>query len=97
MKISAILLPALLVVAAPVLAQDAPAATAKFNLSTPIEQIVADPAAKAALDAALPGISTHPSYDMFKAMSLRDLAPYSDGKLTPELLAKTEAALATVK
>lgn len=96
MKIASILLPVLLAASAPVLAQD-PAPAARFTLSTPIEQIVADPAAKAALDSTIPGLSAHPAYDMFKAMSLKDLAPLSEGQITPELLAKTEAALATVK
>lgn len=102
MKTASILVSMLLAAGAPALAQEtAPAApataAARFNLSTPIEQIVADPAAKAALDGAIPGLSSHPSYDTFKAISLKDLAPYSEGALTPELLAKAEAALATVK
>ena len=96
MKIASILLPALLAASAPVLAQES-APAARFTLSTPIEQIVADPAAKAALETAIPGLSAHPAYDMFKALSLKDLAPLSEGQITPELLAKAEAALATVK
>lgn len=75
----------------------APAAAAKYNLDTPIQDIVADPAAKAAFDAALPGVSTHESYEMFKGMSLNQLKAYAADKLTPEVLAKTEAALAAVK
>lgn len=76
----------------------APAATAaKFNLDTPIQDIVANPAAKAALDGVLPEVSTHESYEMFKTMSLNQLKTYAADKLTPEVLAKTEAALAAVK
>ena len=77
----------------------APAATpaAKFNLDTPIEQLVADPKAKAVLDADLPGMSNHPSYDMFKAMSLRAVQPFSQGKLTDEALKKVETDLAAIK
>jgi len=73
------------------------AATAKFTLDTPIETIAADPTAKAVLDANVPGTTTHPSYDMFKAMSLRQVAPMSQGVLTDEMLAKTEKALAEIK
>jgi hypothetical protein len=92
--------------ATPALAQTAdhsahmatPAATAtaaaKFTLDTPIEQIVADPKAKAVLDADLPGVSTHQAYDMFKSMSLNQVAPMSQGKITPEALAKVQADLA---
>ncbi|WP_422055804.1 hypothetical protein [Sphingomonas sp.] len=81
-------------------AQTAPApaaAAAKYNLDTPIQDIVADPAAKAAFDAALPGVSTHESYEMFKTMSLNQLKTYAADKLTPEVLAKVEKDLAAVK
>lgn len=73
------------------------AAVAKFNLDTPIQDIVADPAAKAAFDTALPGVSTHESYEMFKTMSLNQLKTYAADKLTPEVLAKVEKDLAAVK
>lgn len=72
-------------------------AAVRLSLDTPIEAIVADPAGKAVLDANLPGIESHPSYDMFKGMSLRQLAPYSQGKLTDEILAKVEKELAAIK
>ncbi|QHL90837.1 hypothetical protein GVO57_08405 [Sphingomonas changnyeongensis] len=75
----------------------APATAARFTLDTPIEQIVADPAGKAALDTAVPGISTHPAFDQFKSMSLRQVQPFSNGALTDETMAKAEAALAAVK
>lgn len=75
----------------------APAVAAKFNLDTPIEALVADARAKAVLDADLPGVTTHPSYDMFKAMSLRAVQPMSDGKLTDEMLKKVETDLAAIK
>lgn len=83
-------------------AQTAPApatapAAAKFGLDTPIEALVADPKAKAVLDADLPGIATHPSYDMFKGMSLRALQPMAEGKLPDELLKKVETDLAAIK
>ncbi len=82
-------------------AQTAPApaaaAAAKYNLDTPIQDIVASPEAKAALDGVIPDVSKHESYEMFKVMSLNQLKAYAADKLTPELLAKVEAALATVK
>lgn len=81
-------------------AQTAPAeaaAAAKFNLDTPIETIAADEAGKAVLDANMPGLLTHPSYEYFKGMSLRQLQPMSEGKITDEGLAQTEAALAAIK
>jgi hypothetical protein len=75
----------------------APAAAAKFNLDTPIQTIVADDKAKAALESVIPGLSAHESYEMFKGMSLNQLAGYAGDKLTPDVLAKAQAALAEVK
>lgn len=85
---------------APALAQTAAPATApaaKFGLDTPIQDIVANDAARAALDASLPGVSTHTSYEMFKSMTLRQVAGYAPDQLTPEKLAAAEKALAAVK
>jgi uncharacterized protein involved in exopolysaccharide biosynthesis len=80
-------------------ADTAPAteATARLSLDTPVETIVADAAGKAVLDADLPGVTTHEHYDMFKSMTLRQLATMAPDKLTAELLAKVEADLAKVK
>jgi len=75
----------------------AAAVTTKFNLDTPVQDIVADAKAKAVLEANLPGISTHESYEMFKGMSLKQLSGYAADKLTPEVLAKTEKDLAAIK
>ncbi|MFV3126590.1 hypothetical protein [Niveispirillum sp. KHB5.9] len=70
---------------------------AKFSLDTPIEELAADEGAKAALTSTLPGLLEIPQYEMIKGLSLRQLQPYSGGKLTDELLARTETALASVK
>ncbi|WP_109807835.1 hypothetical protein [Sphingosinithalassobacter portus] len=72
-------------------------AGAKYSSNTPIEQLVANEQAKAVLDADVPGLSTHESYDMFKSLSLRQLAPYSQGKITDELLDKLDADLAGIE
>lgn len=83
--------------AAPAPAAAAPAATAKFSLDTPVEALMADPAAKAVVEAGVPGIATHESYDMFKAMTLNQLAPMAPDKLTPDVLAKIQTGLAAIK
>lgn len=94
---------ALLLLAPAAHAQNAPAAPApaaaeaKFNLDTPIETLAADEKAKAVLMADLPDLLPHPSYDMFKGMSLRGVQPYSNGALTDEILAKVEKDLAAIK
>ena len=93
-----------LLAAGPALAQNAtpapaaaPAAAAPaFSADTPLETVVANPAAKAVLDKDMPSISTHPAFDQFKAMSLRQLQPYAQGKITDEAIAKVDAGLKAV-
>jgi hypothetical protein len=58
---------------------------------------LANPAAKAVLDKDLPGLTSLPQLEMIKGLSLRQLQPYSDGKLTDEVLAKAETDLAAIK
>ena len=100
-----IVLTAALLVATPVLAADpvAPAAApsaavaAKPSIDMTIEALMADPKAKAVIDADVPGMSTHPMYDSFKGMTLSQLAPMSQGKITDDLLKKVAANLAAIK
>jgi len=75
----------------------AAAPAAKFSLDTPIETLIADAKAKAVLDTDIPGLSSHPALDQFKAMSLRAVQPFSQGALTDEMLKKVETDLAAVK
>lgn len=88
-------------VAVPAVAQNAPApaaaAAAAFTLDTPIEMLVADARTKAVLDKYLPGIDGHPAYEQFKALSLSALAPYSQGMITDDMLAKVAVDLAAIK
>ncbi|MBB4100928.1 hypothetical protein [Sphingomonas kyeonggiensis] len=75
-----------------------PAAAAKFSADTPIEALFANEAAKAVLVAdGLGDVDKHPAYDQFKAMSFRGVAPFSEGKITDEILAKLDADLAKIK
>lgn len=69
----------------------------KLTLDTPVEAIVADAKGKAVLEANLPGITTHEHYEHFKTMSLKQLAGMAPDRLTPEALARVEAALAAAK
>ncbi|MFA5990043.1 MAG: hypothetical protein WC803_10610 [Sphingomonas sp.] len=93
----------------PALAQTAPSAApatpaaqpagavAKFNLETPIEAIAANEMAKAVLNANIPGITEHPAFDQFKALSLKALQPLAQGAITDDQLKKIEAELAALK
>ncbi|KQM86016.1 hypothetical protein ASE67_09085 [Sphingomonas sp. Leaf23] len=78
-------------------AQTAPApasATAKLTIDSSIESIAANPKGKAILDAQFPGMLAHESYPMFKGMSLKQVQPYAQGKVTDEQVAKVAAELA---
>lgn len=86
-----------LVAGAPIAASALPApavvAESKFSIDTPIEQLVANPAAKAVVVKHIPGIDQHPAYDQFKAMSLRQVAPYSEGLITEAMLTAIDTEL----
>ena len=64
---------------APAPAPAAPAADAKYNLDTPLQDIVADEKGKAVIEKHFPGMIALPEYEMFKAISLTQLQPYSNG------------------
>ena len=89
-------------IAAPAFADDtATTATtaAAFTIDTPIETLMADERAKGVLTANFGGqdLSQHPAYDPFKAISLKALAPFSQGLITEEMLTKIAADLAAIK
>ena len=69
----------------------------RLSLDTPIETIAADPAGKVVLEANFPGLLAHPAYDQFRAMTLTQLAPYSQGAIADASLAKAGPALAAIK
>jgi hypothetical protein len=101
MRILLTLAGALALVGGAAMAQTAPAtapaaAAGALTLDTPIETIVANPAGKAILDKDLPGLTTHPAYDQFKGMSLKEVAPMSQGAVTDEMLTKVGADLAAM-
>jgi hypothetical protein len=89
-----------LMAASPALAQSAPASTfpatsaaTAYSADTPLEVVVADPAAKAVLDKALPNLAKHPAFEQFKAMSLRQLQPYASDKISEQAVTEVDAGL----
>jgi hypothetical protein len=85
---------------APAHAEDAAATTATaaaFTIDTPIETLMADERAKAVVATYLAGIDQHPAYEQFKSLSLKAVAPFSQGLITDEVLAKIAADLAAIK
>lgn len=96
---------ALTAVTAPVLAaqDDAPAAAeaeaAAFTIDTPIEVLMADERAKAVVAKHFGGqdLVLHPAYEQFKSLSLKAVAPFSQGMITEDMLTKIAADLAEIK
>ena len=94
---------ALLTPAAPVVAtdgatEDAAPMAAAFTIDTPIETLMADERAKAVVTKHFDGqdLALHPAYDQFKALSLKAVAPFSQGLITDEKLAAIAADLALI-
>jgi len=81
----------------PAPAAPAAAPAGALTLDTPIEDIAAVPAGKAILDKDMPGLTTHPAYDQFKGMSLKEVQPMSQGAITDDMMTKTGADLAAMK
>jgi hypothetical protein len=75
------------------------AEAALFTLDTPIEVLMSDARAKAVVIKHFGGqdVSQHPAYDQFKALSLKAVAPFSQGLITEEMLAAIAADLALIK
>ena len=89
-------------IAVPAFADEmAPATTtaAAFTIDTPIETLMADERAKAVVTANFNGqdLTQHPAYEQFKALSLKALAPFSQGLITEDMLTKIAADLAAIK
>lgn len=78
-------------------APTAPAAAAALTVDSPIQDLLANDQAKAVLEANLPGISTRPDLDSFKALTLAQVAPYSGGLVTDEVIKKIAEGLAAIK
>ena len=86
----------------PVFADDSVPTTAPaaaFTIETPIEVLMADERAKAVVAKHFGGqdLAQHPAYEQFKSLSLKAVAPFSQGLITEEMLAKISADLATIK
>jgi len=69
------------------------AAAAPSVDNTPIVELVDNPTTKAVLDKHVPGVAEHPSYDMFKGMTLRQVEPMSEGVLDDAKLAAIQTDL----
>ena len=71
-------------------------APTRFTLDTPIEQLVDNKDAASVLRKDIPGLLEDKHYPMFKSMSLRVISALSNGDISAQTLAKTEADLRSV-
>ena len=55
-----------------------------------ISDLLANPAAKAVIDKDLPGLTADPRLQQAMSMTLTDIEPYSEGKITDAVLAKVQ-------
>ncbi len=63
------------------------------TIESSIEALINDPATKAVMDKHLPGLAEHSAYGQFKGMTLRQVAPFSEGKITDAVIAAIDADL----
>ncbi len=89
------LTPVAALTAAPALADaHAEAKTAALTIDSPISTLMENEATKAVVVKHLGALDQHPMYDQFKAMSLVEVQPWSQGAITEEALASIKADLA---
>ncbi|MBX3479728.1 MAG: hypothetical protein KF842_04965 [Caulobacter sp.] len=97
---SLVLALALVATAAPVaaLAETAPAAApaAYSTKTTPLGDLIANPATQAVLEKHIPGISKNPEIEPVKGLPLKAIQQYAPDRLPDSLLAAIDADLATI-
>lgn len=87
-------------IATPLAAETPPTAAtapAALSIDSPIEALVANAASKAVVEANFPGMITHPAYEQFKGMTLKQLQPMSGGAISDAAIAKATTELSAAK
>jgi hypothetical protein len=65
-----------------------------FGINSSVEELLANPATLAFIEKNMPELPRHPMLAMIKRMPLKALAPFSEGRLTDEVLAQLDTELA---
>ena len=68
-------------------------AAARPTVDSAIKDLLAHPSTAAVLEKHLPGVGRHPALPQFQDMTLAEVAPLSDGAVTPEIIAAIDADL----
>ena len=69
----------------------------RFSIDTPIEVLIANRAAKAALDRTMPGLSSNPRLGMFRKMSIRELAAHPHASIPASRVQALQAELIRIR
>ena len=64
-----------------------------FSINSTVGELLENAETKAFLDKKMPELANHPALGMIRGMSLKAIAPFSNGKLTDEILATVDAEL----
>lgn len=73
------------------------APTTRFSIDTPIRLLIANPAAKAALDRHMPRLSGHPRLAEFQDMTMRALAASPHAMIPNERVQALQAELIRIR
>jgi hypothetical protein len=73
------------------------APTSRFSIDTPIVQLIANPAAKAALDRHMPNLSSHPQLAHFQNQSIRALAASPHASIPAARVQALQAELVRIR
>jgi len=65
-----------------------------FSINSTVAELLENPATLAFIEANMAELPNHPMLSMIKGMPLKALAPFSEGKLTDEVLERIDAELA---
>ena len=65
--------------------------------TVPLGDLMDDPASKAVLDKDIPGLTTFPNIDRVRRKTLKQIQASAGGRITDEMLAKTDADLIALK
>jgi hypothetical protein len=64
-----------------------------FSVDSTLRELMENPSTHEFLEKNMPELLQHPALSMIRNMSLRQIAPFSEGKLTDEVLAQIDENL----
>lgn len=64
-----------------------------LSTNSTVKELLDNPRSRAFMEEKMPELLKHPALGMIRGMSLRAIAPFSDGKLNDETLASIDEAL----